>query len=305
MGKRSLVNESRVGNGREMRSCSLILKDVPYATESDAQKLDIYLPSGSTEPYPVVVWMHPGGFYEGDKGGGGTLDPLIMVDMTRIAEPLLERGYAAVSINYRLSHEAPFPALVFDAKASIRWIRANAARYGFDRERIAAWGSSAGGYLAALLATSGGAVGLEDLSLGNSDEPSRICAAVDWYGPTDFLEMDSQHIQIGQNAWHDDAESPESRLMGGPLQMLSEKCKASSPITYIGPGCAPIYIQHGKNDDIVPYLQSVVFTERLRSVAGSEKVILEVIENTGHADLSFFTRENVNKALDFLDRFMK
>lgn len=305
METRSLISKPVVGNGREMQSCSLILKDVPYATESDAQELDLYLPSDSTEPYPVVVWIHPGGFYEGDKEGGGTLDPLIMVDMTRIVEPLLERGYAAVSINYRLSHEGPFPALIYDAKASIRWIRANASKYGFDRERIAAWGSSAGGYLAALLATSGGAEELEDLSLGNPDESSRICAAVDWYGPTDFLEMDSQHLQIGQNAWHNDAGSPESRLMGGPLQMLPEKCKASSPITYIGPGCAPIYIQHGKNDDIVPYLQSVVFANRLRSVVGSEKVILEVIENTGHADLSFFTRENVNKALDFLDRFMK
>jgi acetyl esterase/lipase len=278
---------------------------VPYATESDAQKLDIYLPSGRIKPYPVVVWIHPGGFYEGDKGGGGTVDPLIMVDMKRIVEPVLERGYAAVSINYRLSHEAPFPALIYDAKASIRWIRANANKYGFDPERIAAWGSSAGGYLAALLATSGGAKELEDLSLGHPGESSRIRAAVDWYGPTDFFEMDSQHRQIGQNAWHNDAESPESRLMGRALPMLPDKCKASSPITYVGPDCPPIYIQHGKNDDIVPYLQSVVFAERLRSVIGSEKVILEVIENTGHADLSFFAPENVNKMLDFLDGFMK
>jgi len=304
MGTKNQSGDSHDNNRGEKPSGSLILKDVPYAAQSEAQKLDIYMPAERTKPAPVIVWIHPGGFFEGDKGGGAA-EPLSQVDMQRLVEPILARGYALVSINYRLSHEAPFPALLHDAKASIRWIRANATKYNFDRKKIAAWGASAGGYLAALLAVSGGIEELEDLSLGNPGESSRICAAVDWYGPTDFLQMDAQHIQIGQKTWHNDAASPESRLIGGALPMFLEKCKASSPITYISSDSAPIYIQHGKNDDIVPYLQSVVFAEQLAPVIGKKKGILEVIENVGHADPVFFTPGNINKMLDFLDDYMR
>jgi dipeptidyl aminopeptidase/acylaminoacyl peptidase len=113
--------------------------------------------------------------------------------------------------------------------------------------------------------------------------------------------MDAQHLELGQLALANDPASPESRLIGGALPLYPEKCKASSPITYVSAETAPIYIQHGKKDDIVPYLQSVVFEERLRCEIGTDKVILEVVENAGHADPLFFLAENVHKMLDFLD----
>ena len=99
----------------------------------------------------------------------------------------LKRGYAVVAVNYRLSWEAKFPALVQDVKAAVRWIRANASRYELDPQRIAAWGGSAGGYLASMLGTSAGIPELEDLSLGNPEQPCNVQAVVAWYGPTDFL----------------------------------------------------------------------------------------------------------------------
>ena len=102
-----------------------------------------------------------------------------------------------MSINYRLSGEAKFPAPVQDAKAAVRWIRANAQRHHFDPNRIAAWGSSAGGYLAMMLGTSAGVETLEDRSMGNPDQPSNIQAVVDWFGPTDFLKMDEQLAESG------------------------------------------------------------------------------------------------------------
>ena len=190
-----------------------IIRDVPYATQSDAQKLDIYMLAKRDKPCPVILWMHPGGFHEGDKDGSA-MAPLAIVNMIKLVQPMLERGYAAVSINYRLSQEAVFPALMYDVKAAIRWIRAKAAKYNFNPEKVAAWGSSAGGYLAAMLATTGDVKELEDLSMGNPDQSSRVNVAVDWYGPTDFLLMDPHHLQLGQEAHVHDAASPESRLMG-------------------------------------------------------------------------------------------
>jgi acetyl esterase/lipase len=272
------------------------LKDIPYANQSKAQKLDIYLPAGVNKPYPLIIWLHPGGFFEGDK------DDIYIKQMIR---PILTRGYALVSINYRLSDEARFPALVFDIKAAVRWARANATKYSFNPEKIAAWGASAGGMLAALLGTSGDVGELEDYSMGNPNESSRVNAFVDWYGPTDFLQMDPQHEQLGQKPINNLGTSPESRIIGGAITHFPEKCRAINPISYIKPDNPPFYIQHGKLDDIVPYLQSVILAEALEAVMGKDKGKLELIENVGHADPIFFTQKNVNKILDFLDKSLK
>ena len=154
--------------------------DIPYASLSSAEKLDIYLPDEGEGPFPVIVSIHGGAFMGCDKADGQVV-------------PMLEglkRGYAVVSVNYRLSWEARFPALVHDVKAAVRWMRANADRYHFDRSKIAAWGRSAGGYLSVMLGTSAGVKELEDFSLGNPDQPCDIQAVVDWFGPTNFLTMD-------------------------------------------------------------------------------------------------------------------
>jgi acetyl esterase/lipase len=281
-----------------------MIRDISYATQSDAQKLDIYMLAKRNKPNPVIVWMHPGGFYEGDKDGSSSM-PLARVNMIKLVLLMLERGYAVISINYRLSPEAIFPALIYDVKAAIRWVKANAEKYNFHPEKVAAWGSSSGGYLAAMLATTGDVRELEDLSMGNPDQSSRVTVAVDWYGPTDFLLMDSQHIQLGQEADVHEASSPESRLMGAAVTLVPEKCKAASPMTYINRRSAPIYIQQGKEDLTIPYPQSMMLAERIATAIGKDHVVLELFENVGHADAIFFTTENVNKILDFLDRYMK
>jgi acetyl esterase/lipase len=305
MRKESVWRDCPGGTPRGMALTGRVIRNAPYSSKSDSQKLDLYLPDQGDRPAAVIVWLHPGGFFAGDKDGSGTIDPLSYVNLPCFFGPSLERGYAVASVNYRLSDEALFPALIYDVKASIRWIRANAAKYGLNLEKIGAWGFSAGGYLAAMLAVSGGVGGLEDPSLGNPGESSRICAAVDWYGPTDFLQMDPQHVELGQPELANDPASPESRLIGGALPLHPEKCRASSPITYVGPESVPIYIQHGKQDDIVPYLQSVALYERLEQTIGTEKAILEIVENAGHADPLSFRSENVNKMLDFLDGYLK
>ncbi len=91
----------------------------------------------------------------------------------------MKSGYAVASINYRFANAAIFPAQIEDAKAAVRWLRANAAQYHFDPKRIAAFGNSAGGHLAALLGTTGGIKGFEG-NLGNAEQSSKVQAVVDW-----------------------------------------------------------------------------------------------------------------------------
>jgi acetyl esterase/lipase len=273
--------------------------DVAYAALSPAQKLDIYLPESGFGPFPVIVSIHGGAFMGCDKA-----DAQVM--------PMLEglpRGYAVVAINYRLSGEAKFPALVQDAKAAIRWIRANAARFGFDPQRIAAWGSSAGGYQASMLGVTAGVPELEDLNLGNPDQPSDIQAAVVWYGPTDFLKMDEQLTALGMpppaGMEHNSADSPESLLLGQQITNIPERVRAANPETYIHPNAPPFFIQHGTRDAVVPALQAVNFAARLEKVVGEKKVQLELLDGAEHADQAFETNDNVQKILAFLDEHLK
>jgi acetyl esterase/lipase len=285
-----------------------IIKDIPYANQSNAQKLDIYLPAKENKPYPVIIWIHPGGFFEGDKSGGGAADSLAMIDMQKLVPPMLARGYAVVSINYRLSHEAQYPSVIYDAKAAVRWVRANAQKYGFNPDKIASWGSSAGGYLSAFLAVSRGVKEVEDLSMGNPGQSSRVVATVDWYGCTDFALMDEQTTKLGIELWeggHNSATSPESKLMGGQITKLVEKTHAANPVNYVTADHPPIYVQHGTKDNIVPYLQSVILVDKLKAAKGKNEVIFETIEDVGHADPAFFTLKNINKVLDFVDKYLK
>jgi acetyl esterase/lipase len=220
----------------------------------------------------------------------------------------LKRRYAVVALNYRLSWEAKFPALVQDVKAAIRWIRANASRYELDLQRIAAWGGSAGGYLASMLGTSAGIPELEDLSLGNSEQPCNVQAVVSWYGPTDFLKMDEQLAANGltppEDQLHNGANSPESLLLGQKITEIPERVKAANPETYIRQGAPPFFLQHGTKDCVVPGQQSVNFAAKLSKTLGEDQVRLELMQDAEHADPRFESPDNVKKVLDFLDKCM-
>jgi acetyl esterase/lipase len=221
----------------------------------------------------------------------------------------LERGYAVVALNYRLSWEATFPALVQDAKAALRWIRGNADWYCLDPERIAAWGGSAGGYLSTMLGVSAGNTELEDLSLGYPDQPCNIQVVVDWYGPTNFLKMDEQLTTSGlipiEGTEHNSENSPESWLLGGKITEIPEQVKAANPETYIRENAAPFLIQHGVVDPVVPVQQSISLAENLKRVCGDDRVVLELFEGFEHADRRFDSPMNVKRVLDFIDLHLK
>jgi acetyl esterase/lipase len=272
--------------------------DIPYAGLSQTQKLDIYLPDKGEGPFPVIIWIHGGAFMYCDKADDQLVPSL----------EGLKRGYAVVSINYRLSGEAKYPALLQDAKAAVRWVRANAHRYYFDSNRIAAWGESAGAYLALMLGTSAGVEILEGQKLGNSGYSSSVLAVVDWFGPSEFLKMDEQLTESGLQSpgmEHNSANSPESLLFGQTITKIPEMVRAANPAVYLNRNAPPFFIQHGTKDATVPMQQSVILAGKLKAVLGDDNVTIELIEGAEHADPKFRTPKNVKKVLDFLDKHLK
>ncbi|HRW47537.1 MAG: alpha/beta hydrolase [Caldilinea sp.] len=270
--------------------------DIAYAGRSPAQRLDIYWPDAGNGPFPVIVAIHGGAFMGGDKRDA-QLTPMLAG---------LARGYAVVSINYRMSGEATFPALVHDVKAAIRWMRANAVAFLFDPARIAVWGGSAGGYLALMAGVSANVAALDDPTLGHGDHSCAVQAVVDWFGPTDFLQMDAQLAESGLAPApafaHNGANSPESLLLGRQITEAPELVRAANPETYLHGGAPPFFIQHGDRDDIVPSQQSARFAACARLILGREKVHFELLPGAGHADPAFSTPQNIQKVLAFLDQ---
>jgi len=269
--------------------------DLPYAGLSPSQKLDIYLPDEGDGPFPTILNIHGGGFAIGDKSDIHLL-PFLRA---------LERGYAVVSVNYRLSAEAIFPAGVQDIKAAIRWLRANSDHYPVDGSRIAACGGSSGGNYAAMLCLTGNVTEFDDRRLGNSDYPCHVQAAVDWFGPTDFLRMDEQLDEKGFGpANHGAADSPESRYLGAKLSEVPLKVELANPMTYIHERMPPLLIQHGTLDSMVPVQQSIIFAEKLRKYVSSDRFEFDLIEGAGHGDPLFETDENMGRVFSFLDKHL-
>ncbi len=271
--------------------------DVAYAPLSDSQKLDLYLPEGPG-PFPLVINIHGGGFREGDKDG---LEPAIL-------DAMRARGIAVASIDYRLSGEARFPAAIVDAKAAVRFLRANAARYHLDPARFVAFGESAGGNLASLIGTTGNANAFDDPALGNPGVSARVNAVIDWFGPNDFLLMDPQARAQGCPPDHDAVESFESAYLGAPIATVPEKAKAANPITYIDATDPPFLLQKGSEDCLVPVGQTTILEAALKKAG--VPVELDMFEGTGYGDTSFWSPvfvgdANVERVADFAEKHLK
>jgi acetyl esterase/lipase len=258
------------------------LHNLAYADSSPLQRLDLYLPDRAANPAPLIIWVHGGGWRTGDKGAiARRYDPSASLptptQCTEIVQPqvpdlraMTAKGYAVASINYRLDRD-PVVALK-DAKAAVRFLRANASSYHIDPDRFAAWGGSAGGYTVIMLGvTSGQSTVFDDPSLGNSDVASTVQAVVDWFGPTDASNMPGN---VGA---------------------------AESPYTYIvaGRSLPPFMIAHGDADCVVPVEQSRHLHEALTK-AGSVAT-LTVLPGARHEDPAFM-RTQLTPTVAFLDR---
>jgi acetyl esterase/lipase/enterochelin esterase-like enzyme len=255
----------------------------------ERHRLDLYTPEKPDGPLPVIVWIHGGAWLGGSKDG-------------RVpAVPFVTKGYAVASINYRLSSHAVFPAQIEDCKAAVRWLKANAKTYNLDPKRIGVWGASAGGHLAALLGTSGDVKDLEG-SGDNADQSSRVHAVVDFFGPTDLLQMEA-HSLPGSTMKHGTPDSPESKLIGGPINENVEKTDRANPVKYVAKDAPPFLIVHGEQDPLVPIHQSQLLYEALKQL--NRDITFYRIAGAGHGSPEFNTEMMRAAVLAFFDQHLK
>jgi acetyl esterase/lipase len=200
------------------------------------------------------MYIHGGGWVGGDHYGPANF-------------PFAAQGYFTVSMEYRLSTEAAFPAQIHDCKAAVRWLRANARQYNINPDKIGVWGTSAGGHLAALLGTSANAPELEGKG-GSNHYSSSVQAVVDLFGGTDFSGI------IGRTEYRLYMEVAE-RLVGGPLEEKEDVVRMANPIFYIRNNAPPFLIIHGERDQVVPFDQSQILYDALKR-AGVEVSLIKV-----------------------------
>ncbi|MDA8745712.1 alpha/beta hydrolase [Rubripirellula amarantea] len=244
-------------------------RDLAYTADAHPrQTLDLFVPEQSDGPVPLIIWVHGGGWAAGSKD---SCPPL--------RSGYTQRGYAVASIGYRLSGDAVFPAQIEDCKAAVRWLRAHSKQYNLDSEHFAAWGSSAGGHLVALLGTSGHETSFD---VGDHlDQSSRVQAVCDYYGPTDLLQMDSHAIPSAVLK-HNSPRSPESRLIGGPILENKDKAARVNPIPYITKDAPPFLIVHGDQDPTVAHHQSQLLYNALKEAG--VRVRFHTLEGAGHGN---------------------
>jgi acetyl esterase/lipase len=250
-----------------------LLLGVPYAAIPGVRplELDLVLPPAGGGPAPVTLFLHGGGWRLGSRHSAGPAfrDP----DETPF-EQVAAAGIAVASIDYRLSGEATWPAQLHDAKAAVRWLRTRAVDLGVDPGRVAAWGESAGGHLAALLGLTGGDAQLEG-EVGATGPSSAVDAVVAWYAPSDVAA-----VATDKGADPADPTSREAQLLGAAPTAVPERARQASPLSHVSPAAPPFLLLHGDSDRLVPCVQS----ERLHRalVAAGVEAELEVHPGADH-----------------------
>lgn len=270
--------------------------DIPYGTKSKNQCFDLYLPEVGDGPFPLIIHIHGGGFAFGDKRDNH-LDAYLTG---------LHRGLAVASLGYRLSGEAIFPAAVLDCREAVRCIRSRAKEFSIDPERIGVIGGSAGGNLAAMLGMNvpNGFFPGEKSGDAYSCEPT-VCVAVDQFGPMNFSTIAEQARANGiSRVSPDPAQTPEAKYLGAPIDKEPGLVNAANPATYAGERMAPMLVQHGTMDHLVPCEQSVEFVAALRERGLAERITYTPLEGADHEDKRFFQTENMSFVFDFIEQHL-
>ncbi len=237
-------------------------RNLVYAqVDGTSLHLDLYEPDHPVGRLPVVVWIHGGAWNSGSK---------YPCPISFIAA----QNLAIVSLDYRLTQTAPFPAQLHDCKGAIRWLRAHADQYRLDADHIGIFGSSAGGHLALLLATVHDHPELEGTVGGNNDRSSAVQCVCAFYPPTDL------NLLVTNPATRSNPQSVVAQLIGGAVDSHLDLARAASPLTYVDKNCAPVFLLHGEADTLVPADQSRIMFAALRQ-AGVEAQ-LETVPHQGH-----------------------
>ncbi|WP_432512177.1 alpha/beta hydrolase fold domain-containing protein [Kineococcus sp. SYSU DK001] len=233
--------------------------------------LDLVLPPDATGPVPVVVWLHGGGWFTGDRH--------LAPDLTRW---FAARGLAMATVEYRLSGQALFPAQLHDVRAAVRFLRRAGAGLGLDG-RVGLWGSSAGGHLAALAGVTGHLPFLPGEDVGPDAPSAAVQAVAEGYGPVDLERVVADAPASAPPAMSG-ANAPEARLLGGPPAQRRDLARAASPLTHVSPAAPPFHVAHGTDDVLVRPGQSVLLHEAL--VAAGVESTLHLLDGYRHGFLN-------------------
>ena len=274
---------------------SKLFADVNYVGDGlESHNMDIYLPKNVENPKMIILIYGSAWFSNNAK----------MAPMTSIGIPLLEAGFAVATINHRASMEAKWPAQIQDVKAAIRYVRANADKYGYDNSFIGITGFSSGGHLSTVAATSSGVKTWQrgtskeyDLegNLGKYlDQSSAVQCACDWSGPNDLLHMTCDNFKPMSMG----GQTPEESVMGLSFADHQDDFAALSAPTYIDKKDVPIIIFHGLQDNVVPSCVSEILFFALKDAGVKTELTLE--PEGGHG-MGMYSQENLDKMINFVN----
>jgi len=256
--------------------------DVAYASADPQQVMDIVRPRNASGKLPAVLCIHGGGFRAGSRKS-------FLAQCIRLAQ----HGYVAATADYRLAPKARFPAAVNDAKAAVRYLRAQATRLGIDPERIGVTGGSAGGHLALFLGVTGGVAQFEGDG-PNRDQSSRVSCVVSYYGPSDLTKSYGRSV---------DAAEVLPLFLGGDVNQARAMHLKASPLYWVTPDSAPTLAIQGTKDRYVNYEQSVWIIERLLQAGVNAE--LETIEGADHGFKGTDATRAEQRMTGFFDRFLQ
>ncbi|WP_019972169.1 alpha/beta hydrolase [Mycobacterium sp. 141] len=283
----------------------LLYPDLVY-TESEpvgrAHLLDVYVPRDAAGPFPVLIHQMGSAFRADDSKGNPLRDLRHQIDSTpdtesdsrsdvdpdeasllygakQLANLWAPKGYAVVGLNVRNSSQSKFPGQIHDAKAAIRYLRANAKTLGLDPNRFAMMGASSGGWVSLMVALTAGDPEFEG-NLGNQNESSSIRSVIALSSPSDFLQMDAHRPPGGH--LHEVPDSPESELMGFSIQTDPAAVEKANPARYVRSDSPPAFIAHGIGDLFVPYNQAELLFDAYVKARATANMTL--IPNAGHTD---------------------
>lgn len=267
-------------------------KDIAYSDTHPANKLDIYLPESGVGPFPTIIFIHGGAFNGGEKDD---MQVAIVIDA-------LNRGYAVVSIEQRLVPSGGiFPYPVFDTKAAIRFLRANAAAYMLDETRFVTAGTSAGAYHAVMMAVTQGVAAFEDLSMGDGTVSSGVAAAMGFFGVYDLVMQSEFSHERGPFPGATEVWDFAAAFLGVDPREHRELARFADPTSFVNADMPPVLLQAGTSDDVVPTAASVALAEKIEEICGRGRVQLDILEGAAHGDERFNEPENQARIFAFLE----